>query len=135
MLLRRLRLFGVSTKDHVYFLSCSAGKPHNGYGKAAWFGSLSVQCKHKIEKPMKIAMKVYWQRHVPDNPDGAFLIMNYYPLGEVLGPSNVNFKLSLLPTFKNLPLNRSRCFFVLFMVVSLLLLVSYLLPLCLFIWS
>ncbi len=55
--LRRLRLFGVSPKVMLTFYNAVFNSLIR-YGLVAWFGTLSVQNKSKIEKLIKSAMKV-----------------------------------------------------------------------------
>lgn len=62
--LRRLRLFGVSPKIMTCFYNAVLQSLIR-YGMVAWFGSLSVQCKNKIEKLVKSAMKTIGTRDYP----------------------------------------------------------------------
>ena len=55
--LRRLRVFGVSTNIMLTFYNAVLGSLIR-YSMAAWYGSLSVQLKNKVNNMVKLAMKV-----------------------------------------------------------------------------
>ena len=58
---RRLRLFGVSTNIMLTFYNAVLGSLIR-YSMAAWYGSLSVQLKNKVNNMVKLAMKVMGQK-------------------------------------------------------------------------
>lgn len=66
--LRRLRLFGVSTKIMSCFYNAVLESLIR-YSMAAWFGSLTVQCKAKLGKLVHKAMKVMGRKEFPTLQD------------------------------------------------------------------